>query len=155
MCDAIVILEIWSSPFMRSKNTTMSDDLDPRMTHTMHLNWFLTVFFLWLSSNSQMSSLAIFQFFQTFSHRVEFFSTTEKALWKTVVLKWKSTHSRFQNTKNYWNRRIIRDEIFILVMESINFTWSSVNWRHIGGLRVRPPICHSDHQYVSNLRTTM
>ena len=82
---------------------------------------------LWFIAKSEMSSLENVEFFQTFLHVVEFSALTQWLLGKTVVLIWKSTHSPFQNTKNHWNREIIRDEILNLVMESIIFTWSRVN----------------------------
>ena len=57
---------------------------------------------------------------------VLFFSTKKPTVYKTVVFRWERKFSPFQNTKNYWNPLIIREEIFILVLESINSTWSRV-----------------------------
>ena len=117
--------------------------------------WFFLVFSRYFYPRSQMSSLAIFEKVSTIFHKTLFFAV-KVTPWRTgVVLRWKSKYSPFQNTNNYWNRRIIRDEILNLVMESINFTWSSVNWRHIGGLSDILVVWHSDHQYTSNLRVPM
>ena len=92
-------------------------------------NWLFLWFFQQNYSKSQMSRLAFFNNFSTFPNKTAILSAKESTPDKRVVLKWKSTHSRFQNIKNYWNRSIIRDEILILVMESINFTWSRVEQR--------------------------
>ena len=89
----------------------------------------ISVFFLAISPRSQMSSLAIFEKISTFFHKTLFFSAKMWTCKTSVVLTRKSKCSRFQNIKNYWNRSIIRDEILILVMESINFTWSRVEQR--------------------------
>ena len=90
--------------------------------------WISIFNFFWgFSFKSQMERLAFCCFFSTFPSKPCLFGSAEFALRKAVVWKWKSTHSPFQNTKNYWNRKSIRDEIFNLVMESIIFTWSSVN----------------------------
>ena len=77
---------------------------------------------------SWMLYLGVFNICSTFPNKTQLFSDKESTPGVRVVWKWKSTHSHFQNTKNYWNRSITRDEIFILVMESIHFAWSSVNW---------------------------
>ena len=57
-----------------------------------------------------------------------FFSAENLQLVQTVVFRWKSKSSAFQNTKNHWNRLIIRDDRSNLVLESTNCTFSHVFW---------------------------
>ena len=57
-----------------------------------------------------------------------FFSAKNLQLVQTVVFRWKSKSSAFQNTKNHWNLLIIRDDRSNLVLESTNCTFSHVFW---------------------------
>ena len=75
-----------------------------------------------------MTRLANFKINWTFLYEKLFFSTKNLQLVQTVVFRWKSKSSAFQNTKNHWNRLIIRDDRSNLVLESTNCTFSHVFW---------------------------
>ena len=109
---------------MRSKSATMSNDFGSRKTCNMHFSRFLVVNF----PKSQMLRLANFKNNWTFLYEKLFFSAKNLQLVQTVVFRWKSKSSAFQNTKNHWNRLIIRDDRSNLVLESINCTCSHVFW---------------------------
>ena len=65
-----------------------------------------------------MEEPAFVQKNECFFLRSDVLEYTNTSQCRNVVSKWKSEHSAFQNTKNLWNRCIIRDVRRIFVLKS-------------------------------------